>query len=702
MNRFVSGLLSLITLALLSGCSEKTDPTLVTNFEILVENGVQREPSELLEVSFEKSAIAVPNLGVAEEPVWVRIAIDPSQKERVLEIQSPNIDSLSFFRFIGGELLEELHTGEAFPFDDRPIKSPNFVFPIEPSSSSMTVMLRIVSGKQVLLPMYLDDPGEVRERQNYKDIFFGIYSGIILVMFLYNHFIWFSVRDRSYLYYVFFILFVGLTQLTLNGYGNQFFWPNNNWLALRSSHFMGVLSGVFTVIFAQHYLRIKQYSPWLNVVLNVYLGIYLVAFVLALAGAFGLSYGIINFCAVASLLLVFAAIRSYRQGYRPALFFLIAWSIFLVGVTVYVLRDYGLLPYNLVTQYALPVGSALEIVLLSFAIADRINQLKAEKAKEQEEKLQALKENERIITEQNTLLETKVKERTLELANSNKELNEAIHSLRSAQAQLVDAEKMASLGQLTAGIAHELNNPINFVSSNINPLERDLKELFEVLESYGSIPSEEVQSEKLHAAKELAERYDVEFLKTEVQQLLKGIADGAARTAEIVKGLRIFSRLDEDSLKKADVNECLRSTLIILKSNIKTESKVYDNLDPNLPQINCYPGKLNQVFMNILVNAMQATAASQKTYDERRVEVSTSFDDNNLYIRIKDNGTGMPAEVKNRIFEPFYTTKEVGQGTGLGLSIVLGIINDHKGSIEVESTPNEGTEFILTLSRTLK
>lgn len=701
MNRSTTSLLAVLTILFLSACSEKTDPTLVTNFEILLDSSERYEAEELLDVPFETSNIAVPNLGVAEDPIWIRIPIEASQSERVLEIQSPNIDSLSFFRFIGDDLLEEYHIGEAFPFDQRPVKSPNFVFSLEPSSTEMTVMLRIVSGKQVLLPMYIDSPEEVRERQNYKDIFFGIYAGIILVMFLYNIFIWFSVRDRSYLYYVFFILFVGLTQLTLNGYGNQFFWPTNSWVALRSSHFMGVLSGVFTVIFAQHYLRIKRHSPWLNLVLNGYLGIYLIALILAIIGQFALSYGTINFCALASLLLVFAAIRSYRQGYRPALFFLIAWSIFLVGVTVYVLRDYGVLPYNLITQYALPIGSALEIVLLSFAIADRINQLKAEKAKEQEEKLKALKENERIITEQNTLLETKVKERTLELANSNKELNQAIDNLRSAQAQLVDAEKMASLGQLTAGIAHELNNPINFVSSNINPLERDLKELFEVLESYGAIPAEEVQSDQLKDAQALAQKYDIDFLKNEVQQLLKGIADGAARTAEIVKGLRIFSRLDEDSLKKADVNECLRSTLIILKSNIKTESKVYDKLDPDLPQINCYPGKLNQVFMNILVNAMQATAASGKPYDQRRVEVSTRFDDENLYVHIEDNGTGMPPEVKNRIFEPFYTTKEVGQGTGLGLSIVLGIINDHKGSIEVQSSPNEGTEFILTLSRTL-
>jgi len=374
----------------------------------------------------------------------------------------------------------------------------------------------------------------------------------------------------------------------------------------------------------------------------------------------------------------------------------------LISVTVYVLRDFGVLPYNLITQYALPVGSALEVLLLSFALADNINQLKREKELEQEAKLQALGEKERFITEQNVVLEAKVADRTRALANSNTELNQALNTLQSAQAQLIDAEKMASLGQLTAGIAHELNNPINFVSSNINPLTRDLEEIFDVLDAYAQLEPDSPHLEtKLTEARELAEKYDLSFLRTEINQLMKGIADGATRTAEIVKGLRIFSRLDEDTLKRADVNECVRSTLIILKSSIKSESKVYDQLDPDLPEINCYPGKLNQVFMNILVNALQATAASNKLYEDRRVEVKTSFDDQNVYISIRDNGSGMPPEVKSRIFEPFFTTKEVGQGTGLGLSIVLGIINDHKGRIEVNTAPNEGTEFILTLSRTL-
>jgi signal transduction histidine kinase len=686
----------------LASCSTNNISLVDQPVQVLADTSSSLNIAEVKQATFTTSKEIVANLGVVEHAFWIRYRIEAEDTPRLLEIQSPNIDSLDFYLFSDSVLLASYFTGEGRAFSSRPITTPNFSFPIPASEEPLDAYIRIRSGKQILLPLALKSAEDHFRQQNQKDIFFGLYAGIIIAMLLYNIFIWFSVKEQNYLYYVFFILFVGLTQLTLNGYGNQYFWPNWSWVALRSVHFAGILSGITTVLFAQNYLRIRQYSPKINLVLYFYIAVYAVAAVTAIIGQFVLSYNLINFCAVASLLLVIAAYRSYRKGYRQALFFLIAWSIFLISVTVYVLRDFGVLPYNLITQYALPVGSALEVLLLSFALADNINQLKREKELEQEAKLQALGEKERFITEQNVVLEAKVADRTRALANSNTELNQALNTLQSAQAQLIDAEKMASLGQLTAGIAHELNNPINFVSSNINPLTRDLEEIFDVLDAYAQLEPDSPHLEtKLTEARELAEKYDLSFLRTEINQLMKGIADGATRTAEIVKGLRIFSRLDEDTLKRADVNECVRSTLIILKSSIKSESKVYDQLDPDLPEINCYPGKLNQVFMNILVNALQATAASNKLYEDRRVEVKTSFDDQNVYISIRDNGSGMPPEVKSRIFEPFFTTKEVGQGTGLGLSIVLGIINDHKGRIEVNTAPNEGTEFILTLSRTL-
>ncbi len=644
---------------------------------------------------------SIPNLGDSSHAHWMRIELNQTTDQSVLELQNPNIDSVGFFQLVPEGILTKDHQGEAYPFDERQFNLPNFVFNLEPASSSVAY-LRLVSGKQLLVPIRVGDKDEVIAEQNNKNIFFGIYTGIILVMLLYNLFIWFSVRDNNYLYYVLYIFSVGITQLILNGYGSQYFWPDNTWFGVRAAHYSGVFSGTATVFFAQHYLRTKQFTPWIHKILLAYVGLYFIAFLLATAGIFTVSYNLINFCALAALLLMYSGWRIYRKGFKPALFFLIAFMVFLLGVTVYVLRDVGVFPNNTMVRYALPIGSALEVILLSFALADRINQLKREKEREQEQKLDALKENERIITQQNVLLEAKVTERTKALAASNSELNVTLDELRSTQSQLVDAEKMASLGQMTAGIAHELNNPINFVSSNISPLKRDLDDLLAILACYESAePGSEEATLKMKEARALSEELELDFLKTEINQLMQGIEDGAHRTAEIVKGLRIFSRLDEDALKKADINECLRSTLIILKTTIRGASNVVEELDQDLPQIQCYPGKLNQVFMNIIANAVHATQKSGKPLEERKVLVTTKDVNDQIEIRIKDNGVGMPPEVKSKIFDPFFTTKEVGEGTGLGLSIVLGIINHHNGKITVETTPNEGTEFIITLPKAL-
>lgn len=657
---------------------------------------------EVMNVAFEPQEGKVVNLGIRPEASWLKVTLDPSDKERYLQVESPMVDTLYFYQSVQGQLIYGDTTGVAYPFDSRQVDAPSFLFRVDPTAEPTDIYLRIQSGKQVITVLSVNDKFGHLEKQKNIDVLFGAYAGLMLVMFLYNLFVWFSVRDRSYLYYVVYILVIALTQLVLNGYGNQILWPDNTWLGMRSTHYSGVLSGLATIVFARQYLHVKQNAKWLNYLMHFYSISYVVAFIAATIGMYQFSFNLINFCAMFSLILIFGAIYIWRKGYKPALYFLFAWTFFLLGVAVFVMKDYGAVPFNNFTRFALTLGSAMEVVLLSFALADRINQLKREKEKEQEEKLEALQENERIITQQNELLEAKVNERTVELANSNAELNDTLKELKSAQSQLVDAEKMASLGQMTAGIAHELNNPINFVSSNIQPLQRDLNDVFQILDAYAtSSPEDPEHATKIAEAKKLSEELEVDFLKQEIEQLLKGISDGASRTAEIVKGLRIFSRLDEDALKKANINECIESTLVILKSNINETSAVVRNLSPDLPEINCYPGKLNQVFMNIIANALQANAASGKPFEERKVEITTEDADHEVLIRIKDNGIGMPEDVKAKIFDPFFTTKDVGQGTGLGLSIVLGIVNAHNGHIQVDSTPGEGTEFIIHLSKAL-
>jgi signal transduction histidine kinase len=257
---------------------------------------------------------------------------------------------------------------------------------------------------------------------------------------------------------------------------------------------------------------------------------------------------------------------------------------------------------------------------------------------------------------------------------------------------------MASLGQLTAGIAHEINNPINFVTSNVSPLTRDVKLLLEAIDNIESIGmSEKSKSDKQQEIDDYKEELDFDYLKVEIDHLLSGINEGATRTAEIVKGLRVFSRLDEDGLKKADINEGLDSTLIIINSAISSAKIKVVKAYNDIPTAECYPGKLNQVFLNIISNAIHAITKVYGESDGGALEISTVSRGENIYISIKDNGSGMNKDTKSKIFDPFFTTKDVGEGTGLGMSIAYNTIKKHNGEILVISKLGEGTEMVIQI-----
>ncbi len=653
---------------------------------------------------FVASDVPVPNFFVSDYAHWAKVEVNNTDaaQEYLLELSQPTLAEVSFFLVKDGVVMDQLDAGLSVNAAEWYKESVNFIFPFTlEKNENASIYIRTKSGDQVAMPLKIFERVSYQEALFDQTLFFGIYAGIFLVMMLYNIFVYFSTRDRSYLLYVFYIVVVGLTQANYLGYLFPLVYPNVPDLAVFATYFFGAFSGVFAVVFMRYFLRTNQRTPMLDRGFKIFVAIYFIATFLAIFEYHNLSYQIIQFNAMLlAVFMIVVATRLALQGYRDAKFFLLSWSSFLLGVCAFVAKDYGILEYSWFTYNGMVLGSALEVILLSFALADRINQLKKEKDQEQAARLLAIEENERMVREQNIILEAKVENRTKELEESNNELNTTLSNLKEAQSQLVDAEKMASLGQMTAGIAHELNNPINFVSSNVMPLRRDLDDVFEVLNAYEKLkPEDQDLKRAFEEIEELKEDIELPFIKEEISSLLNGIEEGANRTATIVKGLRVFSRLDEDALKRADVNECLDSTLIVVKSAIDGAVIVERNFDEDLPKINCYPGKLNQVFMNIITNAAQATKKNGK--EEKIVQINSSHDDNFVYIRISDNGVGMDEKTKSKIFDPFFTTKEVGEGTGLGLSIVLGIMNDHKGKIEVNSTLGEGTEFLLTLSRSL-
>ena len=272
------------------------------------------------------------------------------------------------------------------------------------------------------------------------------------------------------------------------------------------------------------------------------------------------------------------------------------------------------------------------------------------------------------------------------------ELEKAMSQLKSAQSHLVQSEKMASLGFLTAGIAHEINNPVNFIYSGVAGLKKNLAAMMEVTHQFDAITNKEEFDEKKTKIEVLKKEIDYEEVQEDINGLLVSIEDGAERTCSIVESLRTFSRIDASSLNKFDVNKNIDSTLVLLKTKLRDNILVEKKYDPKLPEIDSYNGQLNQVMMNILTNAIQAIGKEQGT-----ITIETYLKEDTICISIQDSGVGMDETAKSRLFEPFYTTKEIGKGTGLGLSISYGIIKRHNGTITVDSEVTKGTKFTLEL-----
>lgn len=301
-------------------------------------------------------------------------------------------------------------------------------------------------------------------------------------------------------------------------------------------------------------------------------------------------------------------------------------------------------------------------------------------------------------------LEQKVAERTQELHEKNESLSQTLRELQRTQAQLVQSEKMSSLGQMVAGVAHEINNPVSFIYGNLSPAAEYVQDILRVIDLYQEHypnPAPEIQEE--------IDDIDLEFVVEDLQKLLDSMKVGAERIRNIILSLRNFSRLDEADMKPVDIHEGIESTLLILHNRLKASGEragleIVQNY-AKLPQVVCYASQLNQVFMNLLTNAGDALKDVRNNTNVKQsgkkptITITTELIDPEwVRIRIADNGPGIPETIQAKIFDPFFTTKPVGSGTGLGLSISYQIIVEkHGGRLSCVSTPEEGAEFIMEL-----
>ncbi|AFY48757.1 histidine kinase,Response regulator receiver domain protein,histidine kinase [Nostoc sp. PCC 7524] len=275
-------------------------------------------------------------------------------------------------------------------------------------------------------------------------------------------------------------------------------------------------------------------------------------------------------------------------------------------------------------------------------------------------------------------------------------LEHTLRQLQTTQVQLVQTEKMSGLGRMVAGLAHEINNPINFINGNFKHLSNYIESLVDLINFY-----QQEYPELTSALQEKIIDINLEFIIEDIPKLLASMKLGTERISEIVSSLRNFSRLDQAGKKSVNIHEGIESTLLLLKHRIRQEIKIIKEYG-NLPLIECYPAELNQVFMNILSNAIDAVLEQHDKSQEKEIFINTEITDyQTARITITDNGVGINPEIQSKIFDPFFTTKPVNKGIGLGLSISYQIIQEHQGDIKVKSELGQGTEFILEIPVTL-
>lgn len=666
--------------------------------------------------------------GNTTDAIWFKLTIKNNSPDIFVGIDNETLHHISFFSKNRSEEYEELITGFLHDFNSRPVDDNIFLFPLNISGEQEEYYFRIKSDHMFSSPFKL---GHISSFESYsfkKDILYALYLGIALSLFLYNLFIYIITKRKTYVFYLLYIVCIFVMVTSEHGFFFQNLHPDYPELN-RLFPFLPFVTAIFILLFVQNFLETKKYTPVLDKITNVIIGLlvllcvfYLVTWDYRVAVTIGQITGLV-FITDSLLIIYFAA----RNGNTNSRLYTAGIVAFFLSIVLYLMSQNNVLPDVFVLRHAVVFGSSVEIIMFSLALANWINRIRVEanetleatntelqkselrlketitrqeefqkQMKRQNKKLILSEEQMRKIAEEQLETSEKLLVTQAELQSILTSERESYKQLLEAQSQLVNNEKMASLGQLTAGIAHEINNPINFIYNGIDTLKLTLEELLMVIDKT-DIP--ETEADRKRIAQEIValnNRYNINELSNDVEELVADIQKGAVRTMEIVKGLRVFSRLDEEEQKPANVNENLDATLVLLRNKTKDKIAVRKFYDSSIEDITCYPGQLNQVFMNILSNAIQAIPEGRKdgeimVYTENRAE--------EVIIRIKDNGSGIAEDVQKRIFEPFFTTKAVGVGTGLGLSIVYGIVEKHGGKIYVNSKVGEGTEFVIHLPK---
>ncbi|MGZ3236556.1 MAG: 7TM diverse intracellular signaling domain-containing protein [Burkholderiaceae bacterium] len=599
------------------------------------------------------------NFGLRSTPIWLRITIHNDSKkdlDRYLEIAYPHLHHVNFYTKTE-QGFSQIITGHALPFSERPLPTRNFVFPLHLSAGSeSTYYLRVASGTSLEIPTKLWEPSAFRFHTLEEYMAQAMYFGMILALGLYNLLLYFSLRDRTYLYYVMFLMTSGLSLLAFSGMGFQFVWPDNVKWALISSMVAFAANGITLLLFVRRLLSTQKTVPLLDRLIQISF----VLNVLQIIGFYFLPYGkmIKTGVALDGLYMVLAlviGIVCVMRGQRSARIFLIAFGCLMLTAVVTAIRSFGIALHPVFTNYGMQIGSAMEMLLLSLALADRFHQLRQEKEAVQQELVESLKRSERV-------LEQRVAQRTSELSQVNLQLVEHQKALQAAKKVAEDASQMKSA--FLANMSHEIRTPMNAVigmaylalRTELNKKQRDyVEKIHRAANSLLGLINDILDFSKIEAGK-----LDIEKIDFSLNEVLSNVMTVTSQRAN-EKGLQYV---------------------------MDVSSAVPDSLVGD-------PLRIGQVLINLVSNAIKFTATGSIIL---RCQVNDIQSDSvELRFEVRDTGIGMTAEQVKKLFHAFTqadgsTTRKYG-GTGLGLTISKHLVEMMGGHIAVESEYGKGSIF---------
>jgi two-component system, NtrC family, sensor kinase len=625
---------------------------------------------------YKAAGIGVPNFGFTDSVYWFRFSITnhTNQSSLLLEQGYTHIDYVSLFVFdLDGEFKEQ-RGGDMLPFKNRArdYRTITFQINIEPGMTK-SFWLRTQTSSSTQVPLKVYKEATFAQASEREAAMLGAFYGIILVMIVFNALLWMSLRDKTYLSYVGYLIFYLLGQLTVNGNALRYLFPESPQLNSFAMPFSMFTAFFFAFRFTREFMCLADILPKTSYAFVWTERIFVAGAIACIWVPYAV---IIKPIALAGILGPFTflilGIACIRKGNKPARTYIAAWSVFIFGLIVYGLKTFGVLPSNAFTEFAPQVGSALEATLLTLALADKIHVSQEKEAESQAALLETYKALDNELTNRE------------KLENQNTALQKDI---QQASNQLIQADKLSTLGALAAGVAHDIASPTQFIVSGVDISNQCIGTIQDRLKSLLSEDSDE--------AREVYERFKKDLNQTEAA--LSDISLGAQRITSINEAIRNQSRSDtvpETHLLKPLIEECI----IILGSKLTScEVKIICN-----DQISVFARRshIGQVLTNLISNAADALKENPEQ-DTPLVQIQAEAVNNVVRLSIIDNGPGIPEALREKILQPFFTTKEVGKGTGLGMPICVRIIEAHGSKLETDNSPNtHGARFSFSLPAT--